>query len=71
MKFSSACILSAIAASALAAPSPSSHVLHECRAETTRHWEKRDRLKRDAVLPMRIGLQQGNLDKGHDLLMEV
>ncbi|KOS16763.1 Tripeptidyl-peptidase sed1 [Escovopsis weberi] len=57
------------AAAVLASPC-NNHVVHEKRDINT-HWVKRDRLAANDVLPMRIGLAQRNLDKGHDLLMEI
>lgn len=56
---------------ATAAPSPSSHVVHEKRDIATSMWEKRAAVPSGMTLPMRIGLKQGNLDRGYDLLMDV
>ncbi|KAG8526033.1 uncharacterized protein KY384_000795 [Bacidia gigantensis] len=62
----------ALTVSTLAAPAPSSnHVLHEKREAKLLHWEKRDRVHPDVLLPVRIGLTQSNLDKGPELLDEV
>lgn len=59
------------AAAAAASPTTTSrHVLHEKREVSFRGWTKRDALPSRAVLPFRIGLQQSNLDKGYDMLME-
>jgi tripeptidyl-peptidase-1 len=69
MHFTKALIIASLACLAGAIPS-SRHVLHERRQIAPRHWEKTSRLNPNAVLPMRIGLTQSNLDKG-DLLMEV
>ena len=71
MRFTLIAALAALTTSVAAAPSQSSHVLHERRNSPLRNWVKRDKLERDYVLPMRIGLTQRNLEKGHDLLMEV
>lgn len=50
---------------------PSSHVLHERQlSHWSRTWEKKSKVKKSALLPMRIGLRQLNLQDGHDLLME-
>ena len=74
MRFS---ILLATAATLLgttAAISTVPHVLHEKRDAAPKNWVKRSRLiERDGrnKLPMRIGMTQGNLDIGDDLLMEV
>ncbi|KAK8077055.1 Tripeptidyl-peptidase sed1 [Apiospora saccharicola] len=49
-----------------------SHVQHEKRAvEQGRRWVKVRRADAQATLPMRIGLKQHNLEKGHDLLMDI
>lgn len=61
----------AIAALSEAAPAPIKHVLHEKRERHGLDWVKGDRVEGDAVLPVRIGLSQNNLDKGYDLLMDV
>lgn len=60
----------AFAALVAAAPTSVNHVVHEKRSSTT-NWAKLDRVHPTLKLPMRIGLTQSNLDKGHDLLMDV
>lgn len=75
------CLLSlttaAFAALVAAAPTSSSHVLHEKRDVPARKWVKRSRLVGSGeglerkILPMRIGLRQSNLQRGDELLMEV
>ncbi|KAI9688708.1 MAG: hypothetical protein M1822_001065 [Bathelium mastoideum] len=50
---------------------PTSHAVHEERADSSGKWTKRDRVHPDSVLPMRIGLTFSNLDKAHDALMEI
>jgi tripeptidyl-peptidase-1 len=64
-------VVAAIAALSNAAPSSFKHVMHEKRQTPSSDWVKVARIERTAILPMRIGLTQSNLDKGHDLLMEV
>jgi tripeptidyl-peptidase-1 len=64
-------IVAAIAAISNAAPAPARHVLHEERQAPPTEWIKGARIESDAILPMRIGLSQTNLEKGHDFLMEV
>jgi len=64
-------IVAAIAAFSDAAPAPVKHVLHEARQMPTSDWVKGARIEGSAVLPMRIGLTQTNLEKGYDYLMEV
>jgi tripeptidyl-peptidase I len=71
MRFS---IIAAVVFAAAAAASPTSgspHVLHEKRGTPSRSWVKRADVPGHAVLPFRIGLVQRNLERGHDLLMEV
>lgn len=65
------CVAVAIAALAGAAPAPIKHVLHEKRDRQSLDWVKGARVERDAVLPIRIGLTQNNLERGYDLLMDV
>jgi tripeptidyl-peptidase-1 len=64
-------IVAAIAAISNAAPAPARHVLHEERQAPPTEWIQGARIESDAILPMRIGLSQTNLEKGHDFLMEV
>jgi tripeptidyl-peptidase-1 len=69
-------VLAAIVAFSHAAPAPAPapavrHVLHEKRQTWSSDWVKGARIEADAVLPLRIGLTQTNLDKGQDFLMEV
>lgn len=49
----------------------SSLVSHEKRNRPYTQWMKRDRIASTTLLPVRIGLSQGNLEKGHDFLMDV
>lgn len=46
-------------------------VLHEKRAVEPLDWEITRRLEPTAVLPMRFGLQQSNLDKIEEMLLSV
>lgn len=71
MLFSTLAIFGAIAAQAVAVPFQNSRVVHERRDLVPKAWVKRNRLEPSAELPVRIGMTQRNLDKGHDLLMEV
>ncbi|KAI3109328.1 hypothetical protein CBS147333_5650 [Penicillium roqueforti] len=64
------CVALAIAALSGAVPAPVKHVLHEKRSEHL-DWVKGERIKRDSVLPVRIGLTQNNLEKGDEYLMAV
>jgi tripeptidyl-peptidase I len=64
-------VVAAIAALSNAAPAAIKHMMHEKRQSPSSDWVKVARIESTAILPMRIGLTQSNLDKGHDLLMEV
>ncbi|KAG4026987.1 hypothetical protein MFRU_034g00470 [Monilinia fructicola] len=70
-----ALIVPAIIAAALpgadSLSSRSALVLHEKRHAPRTRWVKRDRITGETLLPVRIGLAQRNLEKGHDLLMDV
>lgn len=59
-----------MAASAAAAPSLN-HVLHEKRNKLPLGWGQGKELNGKSLLPMRIGLTQGNLEKAEEFLMEV
>ncbi|KAI0896255.1 Pro-kumamolisin, activation domain-containing protein [Annulohypoxylon nitens] len=67
------CLSALAAASAsIASPAPrNDYILHEKREVASPAWTKRAAVNPSAVLPMRIGLRQTNLDKAHDLLMDV
>ncbi|PQE33518.1 hypothetical protein CJF32_00003388 [Rutstroemia sp. NJR-2017a WRK4] len=72
MKLSIFASLVLIVPEALCAPSPSSSlVLHEKRHASNNGWIKRDRIDSAVRLPVRIGLSQRNLEKGHEFLMDV
>lgn len=64
-------VVAALAALINAAPKPISHVVHEERTVVSRDWIKGARVEKAAIIPMRIGLVQTNLEKGYDYLMEV
>lgn len=61
--------IAAFAALLEASPLAGNHVVHEKRDVPHKRWVKRDALPSSAVLPMRIGLVQRNLEHGHDRLM--
>lgn len=60
-----------LVAVAAAVPASLKHVLHEKRDVPASDWVKSGRVEADAILPMRIGLTQTNLDNGYDYLMDV
>lgn len=62
---------SAIALTAMAAPTSTSHVVHEKRQSEPLNWQKYSRVDPSIVLPVRIGLTQSNLENGPALLDEV
>ena len=50
---------------------PASHIVHERQLDHwAERWEKRDRVPESALLPMRIGLRQLNLEQGRSMLAE-
>ena len=71
MRFHVLAVVGTLAASVIAAPAPSSHVVHERRDHVPHAWVKWSKLAARVKLPVRIGLTQSNLDRGYDLLMEV
>ncbi|KAF7195880.1 Tripeptidyl-peptidase sed1 [Pseudocercospora fuligena] len=64
-------LLSALAVTAAAAPTWSGSVVHEKRTVSQYAGRKTARVENDAIVPVRIGLTQRNLDRGYDYLMEV
>lgn len=56
---------------ALASPIAPSLAPHERRHALPQGWLKTEKIPTGSILPMRIGLVQSNLEKGHDLLMDV
>lgn len=71
MQFLQFALFGALAAEVAAVPFPAPHVLHERRSNAPKAWVKRSRVEGSSVLPVRIGMIQSNLDRGHDLLMDV
>ena len=64
--------LVALWATSIAIPHPAPHAVHEARLSLPPFWSKSDgNLNQDGKLPMRIGLKQSNLEKGHDILMDI
>ena len=54
-----------------AVPTPGTHSLHEKRTSVPRLWARGDRVDRNAILPVRIGLTQQNIDDSYGHLMDV
>jgi hypothetical protein len=71
LKMLSSLLTSVFVAAALASPIAPSFAAHERRDAPPRGWLKLEKVQTGSILPMRIGLVQSNLDKGHDLLMDV
>jgi tripeptidyl-peptidase-1 len=70
MHFLQFILVGALAPQAAAIPF-TNHVVHERRDYVPKSCIKKGRLDGAAELPVRIGMTQSNLGKGHDLLMEV
>lgn len=45
--------------------------LHEKRGSTPKAWKRSGRVHHDAILPIRIGLTQSNLENIYEHLMDV
>lgn len=58
-------------ATAVAVAVPRTHVVHEERAGHSSRWIKRDRAPGHMKVPVRIGLQQSNLENAQDYLLDV
>ena len=72
MRYSLTLLIGLCTLTVTAAPAPNNHyVSHEKRHSLSSAWSKADRVHKDVKLPMRVGLTQSNLDKGHELLMDV
>lgn len=51
---------------------PASHAIHERQLpQWSQKWKRGAKVPRDALLPMRIGLKQRNLDEGAKLLRDI
>lgn len=51
---------------------PATHILHERSGQHWgRSWQQKHRVPRDAVLPVRIGLQQSGEDVGREALLDM
>ncbi len=61
----------ALALTTTAAPTYTSHVVHEKRQIEPLNWQKYSRVDPSTVVPVRVGLTQSNLDNGPALLDEV
>ena len=71
MLFKSGFCAAFAASAAAAALVPRSHVVHEERDVTSTRWMRRDRVRPEALLPVRIGLAQRNLEDAEEYLMDV
>ena len=71
MKFFSSLSILAFAWACCAASLPKLYRSHEKRTTADPFWYKGDRVDGDAILPLRIGLVQNNLENGYEHLMSV
>jgi tripeptidyl-peptidase-1 len=71
MMFFQLTVVAALGALSTAVPTTVKHVLHEERLTPSRDWIKSSRIEGSAIIPMRIGLTQTNLEKGSDFIMEM
>ena len=68
------CALIALAQAGFLADDHNGHVLHEHRSSEAfvgTLWRRSTRVESDAILPVRIGLKQNNLEVGRDRLIAV
>jgi tripeptidyl-peptidase-1 len=63
--------LTALLTVCTAVPTPNSYSLHEKRSSLPRLWSRGSRVDQDAILPIRIGLTQSNLENSYAHLMDV
>lgn len=61
----------ALAGLVAAAPSPSTHVVHEKRDGEPLAWKKHSRAESNMILPIRVGLKQKNLEHGDRFLDDI
>ena len=72
MRFALFTIYAALTATAAALPAAVPYVVHERRSGASSWFENTEVKPSGRInLPIRIGLTQNNLDRGHDLLMDV
>ncbi|KAK4504381.1 hypothetical protein PRZ48_005297 [Zasmidium cellare] len=73
MHFLGSFVVASLAASAFAVSTPHNYVSHEKRHAPAKKWVRRGELAPSAILPVRIGLKQPNIDngKGAELLHEI
>ena len=73
MHFLGSFVVASLAASAFAVSTPHNYVSHEKRHAPAKKWVRRGELAPSAILPVRIGLKQPNIDngKGAELLHEM
>lgn len=64
MHFTTPFLVASLAASAIAVGTPHNYVSHEKRHAPTKKWVKRGEIAPNAILPVRIGLVQPNIENG-------
>ena len=73
MRFSKVFVISASLVIHLATPLPTqnNHAAHEKRQITSSQWLRRNQVSSQHILSVRIGLAQNNLERGHEVLMDM
>lgn len=72
MKLSVVSALASVLAVTSALPASTPYLVHEKRLANSNQWKVRDvKLNPRTTLPIRVGLKQSNLERGHDFLMDV
>ena len=66
-----AAALAALVTACQAVPTPSTYAVHEKRSSIPRLWSRGGRVDSDAILPIRVGLTQSNLENAEAHLMDV
>lgn len=64
MHFFGSFVVASLVASALAISTPHNYVSHEKRHSPAKKWVRRGEVPPTAILPVRIGLKQPNVDNG-------
>ncbi|KIW07721.1 uncharacterized protein PV09_01652 [Verruconis gallopava] len=72
VRWSSVILIAGFIVSTLAGPVHyPNHVLHEKRTQTPPLWLRRQRLHKDEIIPVKIGLRQQNLERADEFMYDV